>query len=196
MKAGVATGAQDVPSARAAPTPLASDTSPGVQCPPVQALIGLGANLGDALQTLATVVHELHALDQSRVLAVSSAWRSAPVEATGPDFTNAVVVLATRLAPLELLDALQAIEQRHGRQRPYRNAPRTLDLDLLFHGDARLSHPRLILPHPRLHERAFVCCPLDEVAPGLLRAWSLEGGAALRQAQVCERIGPVCATPA
>jgi 2-amino-4-hydroxy-6-hydroxymethyldihydropteridine diphosphokinase len=161
-----------------------------------QAAIGLGANLGDALLTLATVVTELHTLPQSRVVAVSSAWRGAPVDATGPDFTNAVVLLATRLAPLELLDALQAIEARHGRQRPYRHAPRTLDLDLLFHGDQRVSHPRLTIPHPRLHERAFVCCPLDEVAPGLRQAWSLEGDAALREAQRCERIGPFCTLPA
>lgn len=130
------------------------------------AYVGLGANLGaDLLNTLGRAATALAALPGTRLVALSSAWRSAPVDAGGPDFLNAVAVLDTELAPLALLDALQAIEQAHGRERPYRNAPRTLDLDLLMLGDAVLDTPRLVLPHPRLRERAFVLRPLLEVAP-------------------------------
>ena len=129
--------------------------------------IGLGANLGDAQATLRAALQALVALPGSRLLAVSSVYRSAPVDAAGPDFFNAVAALHTRLAPLALLDALQAIERQFGRQRPYPNAPRTLDLDLLLLGDLVLQTPRLTLPHPRLHQRAFVLQPLLELAPGL-----------------------------
>ena len=127
--------------------------------------IGLGANLGDAPGTLRAAVQALAALPGCRLAVVSSLYRSAPVDATGPDFFNAVAVLQTTLAPLALLDALQAIEWRFGRQRPYPNAPRTLDLDLLLMGDLALQTPRLTLPHPRLHQRAFVLQPLLEIAP-------------------------------
>ena len=92
----------------------------------------------------------------------------APVDAAGPDYINAVAALDTTLAPLALLDLLQALERQHGRQRPYRNAPRTLDLDLLLHGDIEMDTARLILPHPRLHQRAFVLAPLYELTPGLM----------------------------
>ncbi|MFN3862401.1 MAG: 2-amino-4-hydroxy-6-hydroxymethyldihydropteridine diphosphokinase [Roseateles sp.] len=131
-----------------------------------RAYVGLGANLGaDLLDTLRCAATALAALPATRLVALSSAWRSAPVDASGPDFLNAVAVLDTELAPLALLDALQAIEQAHGRERPYRNAPRTLDLDLLMLGERVLDTPRLVLPHPRLRERAFVLRPLLEVAP-------------------------------
>jgi 2-amino-4-hydroxy-6-hydroxymethyldihydropteridine diphosphokinase len=134
-----------------------------------RAYVGLGANLGaDLLATLGHASAALAGLPHTRLVALSSAWRSAPVDAGGPDFLNAVAALDTDLAPLELLDALQAIEATHGRERPYRNAPRTLDLDLLMHGDIRLDTPRLVLPHPRLHERAFVLRPLLEIAPELV----------------------------
>ena len=133
----------------------------------VRAYIGLGANLGDLAATLRAALQALSALPQSRLLAVSSGWRSAPVEATGPDFLNAVACLETALAPLALLDALQAIEQAHGRERPYHHAPRTLDLDLLLMEGRSWSDERLSLPHPRLHQRAFVLRPLLELAPGL-----------------------------
>ncbi|MGH8815272.1 MAG: 2-amino-4-hydroxy-6-hydroxymethyldihydropteridine diphosphokinase, partial [Achromobacter pestifer] len=113
-----------------------------------RAYIGLGANLGDSAATLRTVLAELQATDGIAAVTASPFYRSAPVDATGPDFVNAVATLDTSLPPLALLDVLQALENRHGRQRPYKNAPRTLDLDLLIHGDARLDHERLILPHP------------------------------------------------
>ncbi|RAP61780.1 2-amino-4-hydroxy-6-hydroxymethyldihydropteridine pyrophosphokinase [Achromobacter sp. HZ01] len=134
---------------------------------PARAYVGLGANLGDGAATLRQVLAELR--DTEGVLAVTASpfYRSAPVEATGPDFVNAVAALDTRLAPLALLDALQALENRHGRQRPYKNAPRTLDLDLLLYGDTAMAHERLSLPHPRMHQRAFVLLPLRDLAPDL-----------------------------
>lgn len=131
------------------------------------AYIGLGANLGDARATLQAALQALDDQSGGRLLRASSFWRTAPIDAGGPDYLNAVAVLETALAPEALLDALQAIEQRFGRQRPFVNAPRTLDLDLLLHGDAVVATPRLTLPHPRLHQRAFVLQPLLEVAPGL-----------------------------
>ena len=138
------------------------------------ALIGLGANLGDALGTLRAAVAELQRLPGCRLLRVSSSWRSAPVDASGPDYCNAVALLSSALRPLELLDSLQRIELAHGRVRPtgQRNAPRTLDLDLLWVDGVQLDEPRLTLPHPRLHLRAFVLAPLAEIAPH----WRLDDG--------------------
>jgi 2-amino-4-hydroxy-6-hydroxymethyldihydropteridine diphosphokinase len=135
-----------------------------------RAYIGLGANLGDARATLQAAVDSIAQLPQTRLVARSGDWRSAPVQAEGPDFINAVAAVDTTLAPHDLLAELQRIEQAHGRSRPYRNAPRTLDLDLLLHGDHALDTPRLTLPHPRLHERAFALRPLAELAPGLVIA--------------------------
>ena len=153
-----------------------------------RAYIGLGANLGaDLSATLTQAALRLEALPDTRVAALSSAWRSAPVDAGGPDFLNAVAALDTALAPLDLLDALQAIEQAHGRERPYRNAPRTLDLDLLLYGDLTLDTPRLTLPHPRLGDRAFVLRPLLEIAPELAHLAVGTGW----QAQRIERLGPL-----
>ena len=131
------------------------------------AYIGLGANLGDAAATLRQALQDLAAWPELRLLRASSFYRSAPVDAGGPDFVNAVAEIETCLTPHALLAALQAIEQRHGRERPYRHAPRTLDLDLLLYADDTLDTPDLQLPHPRLHLRAFVLRPLAELAPGL-----------------------------
>ncbi|MFO1338948.1 MAG: 2-amino-4-hydroxy-6-hydroxymethyldihydropteridine diphosphokinase [Burkholderiaceae bacterium] len=133
-----------------------------------RAYVGLGANLGDAHAQVEAALGALAALPGSRLLARSSLYRTAPVDAGGPDYVNAVALLETALAPLDLLHALQAVEQRFGRERPYPNAPRTLDLDLLLHGDTRLASAELTLPHPRLHQRAFVLQPLAELAPGLV----------------------------
>ena len=132
---------------------------------PVTACVALGANLGDALASVRQALTDLNRLPQTRVLACSRLYRSAPHEAQGPDFINAVAQLETRLTAPDLLAQLQALELAAGRERPYRNAPRTLDLDLLLYGDARIDSPQLTLPHPRLHERAFVLRPLAEVAP-------------------------------
>ena len=133
----------------------------------VRAYVGLGANLGDALGTLREAVARLRALPSTQVEGVSSLYRTAPIDSSGPDYLNAVAALDTALSPEALLAALQTIELDHGRERPYRNAPRTLDLDLLLHGAAVRTTPALTLPHPRLHARAFVLRPLLELAPAL-----------------------------
>lgn len=135
---------------------------------PEAVFVGLGANLGDARATLAAAVAGLAALPGTTLVRRSSLYRSAPVDAHGPDFVNAVVELQTSLPPQALLAALQALEQAHGRQRPYRHAPRTLDLDLLLYGQRVLATDTLTLPHPRLHQRAFVLQPLLELAPALV----------------------------
>ena len=135
--------------------------------PTVAAYVALGANLGDARATLDAAFVALAGLPRTTLRAASSLYRTAPVDAGGPDFLNAVIALDTRLDAHALLDALQRIERAHGRERPYRHAPRTLDLDLLLHGDLCLSGERLTLPHPRLAQRAFVLVPLAEIAPGL-----------------------------
>ena len=131
------------------------------------AYLGIGANLGDAQAAVRTAIAECARLPLTRLLAASSLYRSAPIDSTGNDYINAVVRLATALAPAELLCAMQAVERRHGRERPWRNAPRTLDLDLLLFGTLRMQAPALTLPHPRMHERAFVLLPLAEIAPAL-----------------------------
>ena len=136
--------------------------------PPARVFVGLGANLGDPRAALIEALAEIERLPGTSRMATSRFYRSAPVEASGPDFVNAVVELRSTLAPLELLHGLQAIERHHGRQRPFRNAPRTLDLDLLLHGDTALHSEELTLPHPRMHRRAFVLLPLAELAPDLV----------------------------
>lgn len=137
------------------------------------AFVAIGANLGDAQATVRQAIADLAGLPHSQVTARSSLYRSAPVDATGPDFINAVVALDTALAPEDLLAALQQLELHAGRERPYRNAPRTLDLDLLRHGDTVMHSATLTLPHPRLAERAFVLRPLAEVAPAQVSAAAL-----------------------
>ena len=136
--------------------------------PTRSAYIGLGANLGDAAATLAAAWQALARLPQSRGVALSGLYRSAPVEATGPDYLNAVALLATALPAIDLLDQLQGLEAAFGRQRPFHHAPRTLDLDLLLLGDEVVQTGRLTLPHPRLHLRAFVLRPLLDLNPALL----------------------------
>ncbi len=131
------------------------------------AFIALGANLGDARAALDAAFVALAALPGTTLRAASSLYRTAPIDSSGPDYLNAVVRLETRLAPQALLRELQRIERQHGRERPYRNAPRTLDLDLLLYGDRHIATKTLVVPHPRLHERAFVLRPLAEIAPRL-----------------------------
>lgn len=131
---------------------------------PLLAYVGLGANLGDPADAVRTAIDALGRLPASRVDAVSALYRSAPIEADGPEFINAVAALRTTLTAYELLAQLQAIEAEFGRERPYVNAPRTLDLDLLLYGDREISGDDLTVPHPRMHQRAFVLHPLAELA--------------------------------
>ncbi|WP_084545391.1 2-amino-4-hydroxy-6-hydroxymethyldihydropteridine diphosphokinase [Derxia gummosa] len=153
-----------------------------------RAVIGLGANLGDADGALRHAAAALLADAGSRLVAASCIWTSAPIDSSGPDYRNAVLILDTPLAPHDLLARLQLIELDHGRERPYRNAPRTLDLDLLLSWTAAPAStaaaappgsqtgtlwlpelvtdaPVLLVPHPRAHERRFVLGPLAEIAP-------------------------------
>jgi len=141
---------------------------------PVVATVGLGANLGNPLAALAGAIASIAALDGVKLVAQSAFYRSAPIDSSGPDYVNAVVQLQTTLTAPELLAQLQTIEQGAGRERPYRNAPRTLDLDLLLFGDASIQSPSLTVPHPRMWQRAFVLLPLAEIAPALVSAALLD----------------------
>lgn len=147
---------------------------------PVAAFIGLGANLGDPQQALRDALAALARAPGTRLVRSSRLYRSAPVGADGPDYVNAVAEIETRLDAPALLAQLQAIEQAAGRERPYRNAPRTLDLDLLLYGDARIDSAALTVPHPRLRERAFVLLPLQELAPQRVDARDLAAVAGQR----------------
>jgi 2-amino-4-hydroxy-6-hydroxymethyldihydropteridine diphosphokinase len=136
----------------------------------VIAYVGLGSNLEQPSRQVTDALHELAGLPQSRLMAHSSLYRSRPVgPANQPDYINAVACITTHLTAESLLDALQALESRHGRVRSgERWGPRTLDLDLLLYADSRIDTPRLQVPHPRMAERAFVLVPLVEIAPGEL----------------------------
>lgn len=135
----------------------------------VIATIGLGANLNDPAVQVEYALAELDRLPGTRLIARSSLYASAPVGYVDqPDFINAVAQVETSLAPRALLAALLDIEHRHGRERSFRNAPRTLDLDLLLYGNAHFHEDGLTLPHPRMAERGFVLLPLLEIAPDTL----------------------------
>lgn len=131
------------------------------------AYIGLGANLGDARAQVEQALAQLDQLPGTTVLAASPLFRTAPIDSSGDDYINAVARLETSLDPIALLDALQDLEQQHGRERPYHNAPRTLDLDVLLYGAQTIDSERLTVPHPRMHERAFVLAPLLTLDPDL-----------------------------
>ncbi|MDP3829205.1 MAG: 2-amino-4-hydroxy-6-hydroxymethyldihydropteridine diphosphokinase [Polaromonas sp.] len=142
----------------------------------VTAYVALGANLGDAAKAVRSAMGALAGLPLTRLTRRSSLYRTAPLAdagdtpgpAAGGDYINAVVEVQTGLNAPELLRQLQALEQAAGRERPYRNAPRTLDLDLLLYGSGRITSAQLVLPHPRMDQRAFVLVPLAEVAPALV----------------------------
>ena len=131
----------------------------------VKAWLALGANLGDAQATIRQAIAAVQNWPHTRLLKASSLYRTAPVDADGPDYINAVVEVQTGLSPLELLHHCQLQEQAAGRQRPYRNAPRTLDMDIVLYADQHVDLPELSVPHPRMWQRAFVLLPLAEIAP-------------------------------
>lgn len=151
-----------------------------LQRPEVLAFVALGANLGEAADTVRWAMTQVAGLPHTRLVASSSLYRSAPVDAIGPDFINAVMGIKTGLSAPELLQHLQRLETLAGRERPYRHAPRTLDLDVLLYGSASLCSPRLVVPHPRMTQRAFVMKPLAEIAPGLVNAEQLVAVSAQR----------------
>ncbi|AOY92811.1 2-amino-4-hydroxy-6-hydroxymethyldihydropteridine diphosphokinase [Cupriavidus sp. USMAA2-4] len=132
------------------------------------AFIGIGANLGDARQALKDAVVCLAQQVGITVLARSSFYRTAPIDAQGEDYYNAVVKVETSFTAGQLLRICHHIEDQFGRERPFHNAPRTLDLDLLLFGDEQHDDEHLTVPHPRVTERAFTLVPLLEIDPGLV----------------------------
>ncbi len=159
----------------------------------VTAHVALGANLGDAAGALRQAVKALDRLPLTKVVNASSIYRTAPLDtdsgrearAPGADYLNAVLALETGLTAPALLEVLQQLESQAGRERPWRNAPRTLDLDLLLYGGARIDSAKLTVPHPRMLMRAFVLVPLAEIAPEKVSEAQLE---AVRR-QAIERLG-------
>jgi len=151
---------------------------------PVTAFVALGANLGDAATTVRQAMDAIDALDACRVARRSSLYGSSPLDAGGPDYVNAVVEVRTTLTAPDLLARLQQLERMAGRERPYRNAPRTLDLDILYYGSGRIDGAQLVVPHPRMASRAFVLVPLAEIAPDRVAAQDLAAVAG----QACRRL--------
>ncbi|MDW8468976.1 MAG: 2-amino-4-hydroxy-6-hydroxymethyldihydropteridine diphosphokinase [Burkholderiales bacterium] len=130
-----------------------------------RAYVGLGSNLEDPRAQIERAFEALARLPRTRLAARSSVYRSAPLgDVEQPEFLNAVAALDTGLDAHALFAALRAIEERHGRTRPFPGAPRTLDLDLLLYGEEAFASAELAVPHPRMHERAFVLAPLAEIA--------------------------------
>ncbi|MET3390726.1 2-amino-4-hydroxy-6-hydroxymethyldihydropteridine diphosphokinase [Variovorax sp. 1140] len=150
----------------------------------MQAFVAIGANLGDAQAAVKAAMEAIGTIERTVVTARSSLYRSAPIESSGPDYINAVVAVRTGLTAEAFLSELQLLEDQAGRERPFPNAPRTLDLDLLTHGNTVKDTPALSLPHPRMRERAFVLKPLAEIAPGKVPRAAL----ARVSGQVIERI--------
>jgi 2-amino-4-hydroxy-6-hydroxymethyldihydropteridine diphosphokinase len=139
----------------------------------VTAYVALGANLGDAVASVRKAIDDVATIDGIALLKRSSLYRSAPLASTGPDYINAVIEISSVLTAPALLAALQRLEEGAGRERPYPNAPRTLDLDLLLYGSGCMDSATLVLPHPRMLERAFVMLPLSEIAPQRVTAAQL-----------------------
>lgn len=136
-----------------------------------RAFVGLGSNLDNPEQQVTRALQSLTLLPQTRLVRQSSLYRSAPVGYDNqPDFINAVAEVETDLTPHELLEVLLALETLQGRERPFPNAPRVLDLDLLLYNGSVMESAQLTLPHPRMHERGFVLLPLEEIAPDLIIA--------------------------
>ena len=147
---------------------------------PVTAYIALGANLGNAAQTVREAIRAIDDLPHLQVIQQSSLYKTAALESLAgapksPDYINAVIEIICHKPATLLLEQLQKIEQKAGRNRPYLNAPRTLDLDILLYGDAQIQTDTLTVPHPRMWQRAFVLVPLAEIAPQLVSAERLEG---------------------
>jgi 2-amino-4-hydroxy-6-hydroxymethyldihydropteridine diphosphokinase len=157
----------------------------------MRAFVGLGANLGNPVMQVRAGIAAIAVLPRTRLVARSSLYRTAPIGYLHqPDFVNAVIAVDTGLDAVTLLAALRDTEARHGRARPFPNAPRTLDLDLLLYGEETIATPALVVPHPRMHERAFVLRPLLDLDPQL-RVPGLGSGADLLARITDQRIEPV-----
>jgi 2-amino-4-hydroxy-6-hydroxymethyldihydropteridine diphosphokinase len=150
----------------------------------VTAYIGVGANLGDAVQAVCNAIARIGELPDTQVTRKSSLYRTEPVDAGGPHYINAVAEISTHLTAPDLLAHLQRLERAAGRERTYRNAPRTLDLDVLLYGSARIDSAQLQVPHPRMNTRGFVLVPLADIAPELVSPVELEAVAGQRVSRV------------
>ena len=156
------------------------------------AFVGLGSNLAHPRRQIAHAVAAIARMPQTRIVALSPNYATAPIACEGnqPDYVNAVVALRTSLAPRSLLRHLQTIERAQGRDRKAatpRNSPRTLDLDLLLYGRRHIALPQLTVPHPRMHERAFVMTPLLDIAPAITiprRGLARRGRQAVREQRI------------
>ncbi|MBV8261609.1 MAG: 2-amino-4-hydroxy-6-hydroxymethyldihydropteridine diphosphokinase [Paraburkholderia sp.] len=158
------------------------------------AWLGIGANLGDARQTLKDAVVCLAQQHTLTVVAKSSLYRTAPIDAGGDDYYNCVVKLETALDVRALLGLCQRVEHHFGRERPFRNAPRTLDIDILLYGEAIIDEPDLVVPHPRMTSRAFALVPLVEINPELVIPGLGPASAFLAAVadQRIEKVKPLC----
>jgi 2-amino-4-hydroxy-6-hydroxymethyldihydropteridine diphosphokinase len=157
------------------------------------AYVGLGANIGEPRAQLLAAWRALGRIPQTQAIALSGIYRSAPIGYVDqPDFLNCVAKLDTALEPHDLLSHLQQVERDLGRVRSFRDAPRTIDLDLLLHGSETMDTPGLTLPHPRMHERAFVLAPLVELDAGAMIPGRGPAAELLRACagQAVERIAP------
>jgi|SRR5450830_466229 len=140
-----------------------------ISSPKHRAFVALGSNLQHPAQQVGNALNELNALPQTTLIKASSLYKTAPVGYDNqPDFINAVAEVETTLTAPALLTALLKLEDAHGRERPFPNAPRVLDLDLLLHDDETMQTTTLTLPHPRMHLRGFVMLPLAEIAPDVI----------------------------
>ena len=151
---------------------------------PVTAYVGIGANLGNAPAAVRQAIDDLSQVSGLQLRATSSLYRTAPLDSSGPDYINAVVQISTTRTAPALLSALQQLEHQAGRERPYFNAPRTLDLDLLLYGGGCINSANLTVPHPRMWQRAFVLLPLAEIAPALVKLGQLQRVAGQRIVRV------------
>ena len=134
-----------------------------------KAFIAIGSNLQQPRSQVEEAFEGLSKLPQTELIKRSSLYRTAPMGYDNqPDFINAVAEISTAFGPLELMRALLELELAHGRERPFPNAPRVLDLDLLLYNDTIMDSPELTLPHPRMHTRGFVLLPLSEIAPNMV----------------------------
>lgn len=140
----------------------------------ISAWLALGANLGAAENTISQAIRTIAQWQHTQLIRASSLYQTAPIEATGNDYINAVVEISTQLSPQHLLQQCQAAEAAAGRQRSYRNAPRTLDIDVLLYGDQHIHQNNLTIPHPRMYQRAFVLVPLAEIAPHMVTPAQLD----------------------
>ncbi|AGF47843.1 2-amino-4-hydroxy-6-hydroxymethyldihydropteridine diphosphokinase [Candidatus Kinetoplastidibacterium crithidiae] len=133
----------------------------------IKTYIGLGSNQGNSIANIKNATNHIYSIFHKNNCRTSKLYSTTPVDADGPNFTNSVMEIYLTNSPIDLLDQLQKIENKFGRTRPYKNAPRTLDIDILLYGNQIIQSHDLIIPHPRMHERLFVLKPLKDLEPNI-----------------------------